>query len=465
MGVESSLKKIEQKLEETETLTEYLEGFQSYLKQDLINAFRKEKDNKKIYKLKGYKKPRRSEDLCYLLIIYYDILNKTFGKIEIDNAIWIKMLNHKKYILKEILKIEKVIVNNIYEQNNEFISYFYHHIQNEIPQKLYKDLKSGIKTYSYHHILKFMKIFGKKFQSKPDFLKSLCEIMRNITYNDIDSNLKIKTYFFGSEFQKIFGNTYEYFITCFLSNVKSGEDFWFYAEFFNLINHKQNRNIYEILGFYHLFCKIQKEIYEKDNNNFISIVLFLLDLFYLNHLDITKEFFIILGKNFNEQEYIDFLFYLNNNYINEVNNNLYLRYYIWNFFEQKFIEKNKDISYLIGILNHLNDIQEINRVFNHIFDVTINSEEFYNKSENENISKITKLFKTEYYQNPQYSENIEKINSIKNTLILLSNTLILENFTYRKLKEMNSLTNTELLERLYLLFIGENKKLNQFFFC
>ena len=136
MGVESSLKKIEQKLEETETLTEYLEGFQSYLKEDLINAFRKEKDNKKIYKLKGYKKPRRSEDLCYLLIIYYDILNKTFGKIEVDNAIWIKMLNHKKYILKEILKIEKVIVNNIYEQNNEFISYFYHHVQNEIPQKI-----------------------------------------------------------------------------------------------------------------------------------------------------------------------------------------------------------------------------------------------------------------------------------------------------------------------------------------
>ena len=204
MGVESSLKKIEQKLEETETLTEYLEGFHSYLKEDLINAFRKEKDNKKIYKLKGYKKPRRSEDLYHLLFIYYDILNKTFGKIEIDNSIWIKMLNHKKYILKEVLKIESIIDNNIYKQNNEFISYFYDHIENEIPQKLYKDLKSGIKTYSYIDILKFMKIFGKKFKKKSDFLKSLCEIMRNITYNDIDSNLKFKKYFFGRIFYNLF---------------------------------------------------------------------------------------------------------------------------------------------------------------------------------------------------------------------------------------------------------------------
>ena len=70
--------------------------------------------------------------------------------------------------------------------------------------------------------------------------------MRNITYNDIHSNLQFKTYFFGSEFPNIFGSTYEYFITCFLSNIKSSEDFWNYAD---LINHKLNRNVYEILGF------------------------------------------------------------------------------------------------------------------------------------------------------------------------------------------------------------------------
>ncbi len=117
-----------------------------------------------------------------------------------------------------------------------------------------------------------------------------------------------------------------------------------------------------------------------------------------------------------------------------------------------FKEKNKDINYLIEVLNHLNNIQEINRVFNQIFDITINSEKFYNKSENENISKIKELFKTEYYKNPEYSENIEKIISIKNTFVLLANTLIIRNYTYRKLKEMNSLTDTELMERFYLLF-------------
>ena len=74
-----------------------------------------------------------------------------------------------------------------------------------------------------------------------------------------------------------------------------------------------------------------------------------------------------------------------------------------------FKEKNKDINYLIEVLNHLNNIQEIKRVFNQVFDITINSEKFYNKSENENISKIKELFKTEYYKNPEYSENIEKI--------------------------------------------------------
>ena len=38
----------------------------------------------------------------------------------------------------------------------------------------------------------------------------------------------------------------EYFITCFLSGVKTSEDFWNYAD---LINHKLNRNVYEILEF------------------------------------------------------------------------------------------------------------------------------------------------------------------------------------------------------------------------
>ena len=90
----------------------------------------------------------------------------------------------------------------------------------------------------------------------------------------------------------------------------------------------------------------------------------------------------------------------------------------------------------------MNNIQEINRVFNQIFDITINSEKFYNKSENENIYKIKELFKTEYYKNPEYSENIEKIISLKNTFVLLANTLIIRNYTYRKLKEMNLLTDT-----------------------
>ena len=331
-------------------------------------------------------------------------------------------------------------------------------------ERVIKDFNNEIKRYAYNEIRKLRKIFEKKCKKKSDFLKSLCEIMRNITYNDIHSNLKFKAYFFGSEFPNIFGSTYEYFITCFLSNIKSSEDFWNYADFFNLINHKLNRNVYEILGFYHLFCKIQKEIYEKDYNNFISIILLILDLFYLNHLDITKEFFIILGKNFNEEEYMDFLFYLNENYINKTNNNSYLSYYIMNFFNQIFKEKNKDINYLIEVLNHLNNIQEINRVFNQIFDITINSEKFYNKSENENISKIKELFKTEYYQNPEYSENIEKIISIKNTFVLLANTLIIRNYTYRKLKEMNSLTDTELMERFYLLFNADKQSMKSNYF-
>ena len=88
-----------------------------------------------------------------------------------------------------------------------------------------------------------MKIFGKKYKNKPNFLKSLCEIMRNITYNVIDSNLKFKTYFFEVNSKQFLE---EYFITCFLSSVKSSEDFWNYAD---LINHKLNRNVYEILGF------------------------------------------------------------------------------------------------------------------------------------------------------------------------------------------------------------------------
>ena len=97
---------------------------------------------------------------------------------------------------------------------------------------------SNFKNYifdSYRDILKFMKIFGKKYKNKSNFLKSLCEIMRNITYNDIDSNLKFKKYFFGRIFYNLF-----------LSGVKSSEDFWNYAD---LINHKLNRNVYEIFGF------------------------------------------------------------------------------------------------------------------------------------------------------------------------------------------------------------------------
>jgi hypothetical protein len=129
-----------------------------------------------------------------------------------------------------------------------------------------------------------------------------------------------------------------------------------------------------------------------------------------------------------------------------------------------FKEKNKDINYLIEVLNHLNNIQEINRVFNHIFDITINSEKFYNKSENENISKIKELFKTEYYKNPEYSENIEKIISIKNTFVLLANTLIIRNYTYKQLKEMNSLTDTELMERFYLLFNADKQSMKSNYF-
>ena len=87
--------------------------------------------------------------------------------------------------------------------------------------------------------------------------------------------------------------------------------------------------------------------------------------------------------------------------VNQMNTGYALTDENWKIFK----EKNKDINYIIEVLNHLNNIQEIKRVFNQIFDITINSEKFYNKSENENISKLKSFLK----QNIIKIQNIQKI--------------------------------------------------------
>jgi len=482
MGIESSLEKINEKLQKYKNFTDYIKKLNLSINNDLSSDFKK---TKKIIEIKEYPNPTKDDDIYICLIQYKLISEKSYGHIKFDNKVWIDLFSYKKYSLKQFLLIMKIIKKILKEKGDidEFNKYFYNYGKNQFIDIILNEMKMIEKKeerrrlieneYFYEYlnfnrnedenqeykgkdILKYIKNFGMIYRNDKTFILKLCEIIKYINYEEID--YPFQNQFFFSDFPYIFGSHYHIFIFNFLSKINTIENFKHFLNFFNLYHYQRNRIDDELLGFYKIFLNNMCNFYLYNENEFIDVLLFLIKLLKINSIDKTNDIIINLEKKFKNNDVIKILAGILNNINDLIKSYDFFKIYIINYFLNHY-KQNKNFDYLCKILENIQKNDILNLMFNNMFDFNISFEEFYSPINNEIIDLIYKITKTKFYQNEEYV-NINKIQTIKSFINTFTYEIKNNNITFEQGLIINSLSDQQIKKRFIILYNGNEVSCN-----